>query len=713
MTTSYPTPTAPFAVQRPASPAQVRVLRLLLLIALGFALLGQSRFDEGRPYPTEGISAFASSGIALYVVAIAAFTLAVVQANRLRRNPVEENRRPARRSSGLGSIFSFKTAQELTAQTLQALRQHPRRSGALLLAGLLTIVLLNLLSAEPPLTNYTLPFILWLSAIGLYVRTTVFPLRSAPKSGAPWWKTDWPTAAALLAITLATFVLRVWHIESIPPTLAGDEGTFGLESIKTITGEINNPFTTGWLSVPTLSFFFNSLSIRLFGQTMFALRLPWALIGTITIPIAFQLTRRLAGRTLGLMTALLLATYHFHIHYSRLGVNNISDPLLIALVLLLFYRAVDRRSRLDWALCGVAIGAAQYFYFGARFAVILVGVLLAYLSLRDGARFWREQGRGILILIGAAIIAGAPMIQYAIRYPLDYNARVNQIGVIQSGWLDNEQIVRNEGAFPILIDQLQRAALAFNAYPDRTGWYGLPQPLFDFVTGILFLLGLGYATLRLDDRRLFPMVAWWWGAMILGGALTESPPSSMRLITLALPAVFFVGLALVKLGHILQHAWRSWTPQQLAPYGAAVVLIISWASAKWYFSDFTPLRVYGTFNAVVATEMATYAHTKLGADWRMYFFGAPRMYHDFGTIPYIAPEVEATDVIDPLVAPPDASLVQPDKNAAFIFLPERRAELQFVQQTFPGGALEEIPSFWEGDPNPLFIVYRVLRPAAQ
>jgi hypothetical protein len=68
-------------------------------------------------------------------------------------------------------------------------------------------------------------------------------------------------------------------------------------------------------------------------------------------------------------------------------------------------------------------------------------------------------------------------------------------------------------------------------------------------------------------------------------------------------------------------------------------------------------------------------------------------------------------VREPLVAPPDPSLASPDKHAAFVFLPERRAELDLVRQTFPDGVLEEIPSFWEKDPFPFFSVYRVMRGA--
>ncbi len=684
-------------VRTAATPLARRRTLALLVASLLLGAIGQLLFDRGRPYAPEGsLSPNVSAGIVFYLLAIGAFSLAVVWTDR-------SESAPAARARSVEPPLAVGSLPAWVSQAIRSAQRQPRRVVTLLLVAALTLILLDTLRAEPQLPVYTLPFLLWLGAIGLFIRTVV-PLRARERPiEAPWWRTHRPALVALIATVLAAFALRVAQVDQIPPNLSGDEGTFGLESIKTITGDMRNPFTTGWLSVPTLSFFFNSLSLRLFDPTVFALRLPWALVGTLTVVVVFQLARRLAGLKMGLMTAALLATYHFHIHYSRLGMNNAADPFLMALVLLLLYRAIDRRSLLDWALCGVAVGLAQYFYFGARFAVFAVAGLTLYMLVRDGVRFWREQRRGMAVMLGAAIITAAPMIQYAIRFPNDFNARVNQIGIFQSGWLTLAQQVRGQGVAPILIDQIQRATLAFNAYPDRTSWYGSPLPLLDSAAGVLFLLGLGYATLRPGDRRLFPMVVWWWGATILGGAFTESPPSSQRLITLAPPAVFFVALALLKIGQIVRRVWSTWPPKAISAGLAAAVLALSLASVNWYFVDFTPLRLYGGFNAVVASELAGYWRNSLGPDWRIYLFGAPRLFTDFGSIAYIAPDLDGVDVVEPLAAPPDPGLAQPDKDAAFVFLPERRAELEWVRQTYPGGQLEDIPS----EQNPLFSVYRV------
>lgn len=678
---SLPPATHPWPPQR-GGEARPRLGLLLLVVgALVLAALGQFYFLK-RP-------TFFWDGVVLYLLAILAFVLAGARAER-------PHPRAAREAD-----------TRLWDEIVVGARRAPWRLVALLLAVTLTVGLLRLLRIEPQLPNYNQAVAFWLGATGFYILAVAPPHRRPRLDLGLWWEINRRIAVVVAVVVVVALGLRVWQLGSIPPTLGGDEGSQGLEALKILKGEIRNPFTTGWLSVPTLSFYFNAPTIGLLGNTIFGLRLPWALVGTTTVLVVFWLVTRLKGLTLGLMTATLLATYHYHIHFSRLGSNQVADPFFVALALLFLYRARDRRSPLDWAFCGVVAGLAQYFYAGARFTAVIIAALTVSFFVRDGMRFWREQRQGVLTMLGAAVIVAAPVIQYAIRFPNDYNARINQVGIIQSGWLAREQAVRNQGALPILLDQTRRAALAFNFYPDRTVWYGSPKPLFDFATGALFLLGLGYATLRLDDRRLFPMVVWWWGAMFLGGALTESPPSSQRLITLAPPAVFFVALALLRIGQIAQRAWGERDLDRLTPYLGAAVLALSLASVKWYFLDYTPLRVYGGYNGVVATALGKYARDVLGPESRIYFFGPPRMYVGFGSIPYLAPEVEGVDIHQPLAAPPDRGLVVPDKDAAFVFLPERRGELELVRQAFPGGAVEEIPSPPGGDP--LFIVYRVPR----
>ncbi|MDQ4076996.1 MAG: glycosyltransferase family 39 protein [Chloroflexota bacterium] len=563
---------------------------------------------------------------------------------------------------------------------------------------MLTLLLLRALAALQPPVNYDGAVLLWLAAIVSFLLAVAPPVSRPREEWSLWWEVHRNVLLILGAIVLVAFALRVSHIGTIPATVGGDEGSQGLEALRVISGEIRNPFTTGWLGVPSMSFFYNSITIRLLGPTITALRLPWAIVGGITVLTTFWLVTRLRGLTLGLMTAALLATYHYHIHFSRLGSNQIADPFFVSLALLFLYRARDRNSPLDWAMVGITVGLAQYFYAGARLTMVVVGLCLLHFfwTSRERWEVLRDLVGGALTMVGAAVITAAPMIHYAIRFPNDYNARLNQVGWIQSGIFAAE--VESKGLLTALWDQFHRAFLAFNVYPDRTPWYGSPEPLMDGMWGTLFMLGLLYTTFRLftprGDRRLFPLVIWWWSGMILGGVLTESPPSTQRLIVLAPPACFFIAVILLRVGQHWQEAFGDHRPRELAALLTIVILGLSASSIHWYFGEFTPMRCnsgstcYGSLNGEIATSLGKYLAREMESEQQVVMLGPPQIYVGFGTIPYLEPRAsEGIDVHEPLSSPPtsDSLGLEPDKRPLFVATPARRDELLLAEEAFPGG----------------------------
>jgi len=561
------------------------------------------------------------------------------------------------------------------------------RDWGIAVSAFLTLYVLGQIPRLAATDNYTLVTVSWLAAAGFYL-FGVSPQQLAWPNWHRIWATHKPIILAVLGLVVVAFLLRVWQVGTVPKTLNGDEASQGLEAIRVINGDLRNPFGTGWLGVPSMSFFFNSLSIRFLGRTVLALRLPWVLIGTATVLTTFLFVRQLKGNRWGFVAAALVATYHYHIHYSRLGSNQVADPFFLVTSLWLLYRGLDKKSTLSFALSGMVCGLAFYFYAGARLTPLVILATVGYLFLREPRAFWRAHGINLLIMVGAFLVVFAPMGQYAIQYPQDFNARINMVGIIQSGWLAQEVAAGQRTLLAILWDQFQRAFLAFNFYPDRTVWYGLAQPLLDPFFGTLFLVGLGFGTLRLlgknADTRMAPMVAWWWGGMILGGMLTESPPSSQRLITLSVPACFFITLSLWELVRLGQPLFNQrWGRLVLF----AGVLIFSVTSIYNYFGVFIPQRTYGGPHALLATEIAPRLN-ELKEDNRFYFVGAPFMYWGFGTIPYLVADADGVDLHEPVTVENLTQAVSSDVGAVFIVLPARGFELVTIEETFPDGQLE-------------------------
>ena len=54
--------------------------------------------------------------------------------------------------------------------------------------------------------------------------------------------------------------------------------------------------------------------------------------------------------------------FHFHIHFSRIGLNNIWDPLVMVLVWGLLWMGWQENDRRAFGLAGLTLGAGFYLY---------------------------------------------------------------------------------------------------------------------------------------------------------------------------------------------------------------------------------------------------------------------------------------------------------------------------------------------------------------
>ncbi|MGE5601988.1 MAG: ArnT family glycosyltransferase [Nitrososphaerales archaeon] len=642
---------------------------LLLLGALGFAIVGQFYFAK-RPNNFW-------DGVVFYTAAVACMLLLTRDAP----GTTEAVEAPARRRAVEEWVRIGLAVAGAVLATITVLRLNkPQDSYGPIFWGWLLSIVLVLLAALPP----------W-SELRAAVCDFFLSLRT--------WE-----VLFVLGILAAAFALRAWRIDGVPWTVGGDEGSQGLWARDVLAGKLPDMFGLGWLSVPNMSFYWQAAWFRLFGDNVVGLRMPWAVIGAGTVLGTYLLVRRLFDRWLAVLTAALLATYHFHIHYSRLGSNQIADPFFTVWALYFVVIGVQSRRTWPWAVSGVIAGLAFYFYAGSRQAPIILVAVLAWIAVTDFDTL-AERGRAMLAMLGTFLVTAGPMALVAIQSPDDFNARLNQVGIFQSGLIDRIAEATGKTRLEVLLEQIRQAFSAFNWSKDRVAWYGPGIPLLQFGASIFFVLGAALSISRLRQWRYALFVIWFVLVVGMGGALTENPPSSQRLVSSAVPVAFFMAVALVELGRTVQSLAHM---PRVARYGLAGVaaILISIASINFYFGAYQQSWAYGSFNAEVATRLGYYLRD-LGPAYKEYFFGAPRMWADFGSIPFIARGVEIYDV-QQAFAGPALDFVDPTHKPVFVFLPERIHELDAVRQLMPGGTVDEvhrIPGDWE---QPLlFTAYRL------
>ncbi len=373
-----------------------------------------------------------------------------------------------------------------------ALREHGRIY--LIAAAILSAVVGIFAEANP--SAYLPALAGWALSMALFVRAWRGPIVSHLP------RTEAAVMAGLFGLALA---LRVVALETALPVLGGDEANFAVQGLTAARGQPYHIFGTGWLSHPLAYSLAQGIFIKLMGPTVAAARLPSAIFGALAIPALYGLARSLYGRRVGVCAALILAGMGVHLHFSRLGMNNIVDPTLLIAALW-----AARRER--WALAGVLLGAAQLFYPAARLAPVIALAALI---------FWRAGWRAAAITGAGMLIAAWPATWHLVANGLPLTTRLADVGL----------------AGPVDIGaQIWRAAFAYVQVPDTisdasAAFYGGTAPLVGYAAAVPFLLGLGAARFRRGGLLIF----WIGAAALFGGVLLRDPPAYSRYV-IALPA---------------------------------------------------------------------------------------------------------------------------------------------------------------------------------
>ena len=544
-------------------------------------------------------------------------------------------------------------------------------------------------------------FALWCVALFTYL-VAFLPIRAERAVARPAFP-----SLTIVAIVAAAFVIRTWDLPGIPWSLGGDEASQGIEARKFLAGSRSDVFGVGWYSMPNLSFVWPAIWLGAVSDDTLGLRLSWAVIGTLTLPGFYWLAQRLFDRETALVSTVLLAGYHYHVHYSRLGSSQIGDGFFATWTLYLTVTAIERSSRVRWAAAGIVAGLGFHSYAGSRqAALLLLGAILAF-AIADRERL-RGQFAHWLAAIGGFAIAAGPIVWLAVRSPQHFERRVSEVGIFQSGWLVNEAATTGRSVASLLAQQFERAFLSYNFHPDRVAWYGIPTPLMDFSWSVLLGIGLFLCVARLVDWRAAIPLGWFLSVLALGGALTENPPSSQRLVGSALPAVMLVAVAL----RFLASELTSWLPRGVALRraltGVASAVLVA-GSLHFYFVTYQRSRTYGWNNTEFATRLGTDLRD-LGPGWTEYFHGAPRMFASFPTTAFLAPETRLVDVSEPTSGLPRG--FDGSRDNVFVFLPERARELAAIRRALPSGELDVVGRVGTIGGEPFFLAYRVPRGAA-
>ena len=371
-------------------------------------------------------------------------------------------------------------------------------------------------------------------------------------------------------IIIAAF-FRLYNITppagGLPPGLYPDEamnGNNALEALSTAPSaggfKIFYPENNGREGL-----FINiqAISIALFGNFPWALRIVSALFGILTVLGIYFLSKELfAGRLspnkIALLSSFFIAVSFWHINFSRIGFRAIMAPFFLTwgvYFLLTSLNKININSKIQEEfknqisnlkntnqnlkiilfsiIGGIFYGLGFHSYIAYRATPLLILIIIALYWFQN--KDWQIRKKILLVASGyalVAIIVAAPLGLYFLKNPQDFMGRTTQVSIFNS-----ETPLKDLG-----INILKTAGM-FNFRGDYNWRHNIAgRPLLFWPIGILFIIGVIISIRRLSSESII-LFSWLIIAALPIVVSNEGLPHALRAIIMIPPVFILAGFS--------------------------------------------------------------------------------------------------------------------------------------------------------------------------
>ncbi|MEA2008265.1 MAG: glycosyltransferase family 39 protein, partial [Chloroflexota bacterium] len=542
----------------------------------------------------------------------------------------------------------------------------------LVLSILATVLASSAAGYEARMNNGVVAVMAWLASIGLALSGG---WQSIPKK-----KISKRTTITVGLLVLGAFLIRVVNVSHIPIILSGDEGSAGLSAVDFVAGRTNNIFRLGWYSFPSFYFYIQSLSISLFGQTIWALRITSVIAGALTVGAVYLMAKAMFGERVALFSAIFLAALHYHNNFSRIGLNNVWDGLWFVVILGLIWYGWEKEHRVVFLFGGLSLGIAQYFYVSVRALFGFIPIWILLVGIFNRPKFKRNF-LSLLLMGLMTLVTFFPLARFFTHHPNDFFAPIARVSILGS-WMDNEIRLTEKFPWQIVLKQLKLSFLGYTHMSLRH-WYKPEVPILRSLPAALFFLGIAALLQKLRETSAY-LLAMWLIIMGIMGGLSVEAPAAQRYMAVAPALAISVGLGLSALSTELSKVWKA-RAKLISVLAVLTIVLVSADELRFYFLEYTPRSDFGGDNGMVAQRLADYLQDK-PSGYQVIFFGPSRMgYDSIRSLPYLAPHIIGITYNEPW-GEDDIPKLTGD-YLAFVFLPEHQSELEAVQVDYPLGKL--------------------------
>lgn len=350
-----------------------------------------------------------------------------------------------------------------------------------------------------------------------------------------WKRHHW----VLLGIVVLAGAIRFWNLEhtifKFVDELLIVHGVLWIEqhdSLKILLPQAN-PFTD---VLSYVQFWVR----QIMGTGLTPLRVTVGMIGLAGIIGIYALMRQMYSVRIALLSAFLVAVMPAHIHFSRIGLNNLTSGMIATWCFCYMLRAIGDANARDFAIAGVLLGLTHYFYEAGRLFFTPFFVLWLIWIVLFNRQFQRPSRKHLAILIFCFMVVAAPFYITLISHGHPITQRLEQTRA--------PQFILAERLTEFLLDNqighLGAPIARYVQYPPSDSFY---QTTTAFVLPNLvpfFLLGLGILFWRLSTKR-GALLFWWTIGIAIANSFILIEFSS---ISTRHAPVYLILMAIVALG---------------------------------------------------------------------------------------------------------------------------------------------------------------------
>ncbi len=389
--------------------------------------------------------------------------------------------------------------------------------------------------------------------------------------------------AVVLGLTLLGLLFRGYALTEHPPAFDG-EMTSAMVGGYTGFGIRNYMRTEFWgTSTGVFQVLTHYALYRLFGASIFTIRLAAVFWGILAIPLFYWLARRIAGRVAAIIATVLFITAPEQLFWSRTDNTHFAPVAVLAIVTAHLSLSMQERLAPRAVLVAALWMPFCRYSYTPSYVLFTLPLLLAIHAAIFVRGAFRKLRYAAPILLGGLLLWVFSLSVVAFALQPEQGWRFVNPAVVQGGAAWRHAIPQDAGPLEVLREQGARVTrnagyvLAGMTYHAKytTHWYGrytfARNTMISAGLAVLCALGLGYLLGQLQERRAALLLIWI-AIGLLPGCMSDEPEA--RRISVIFPAFpIVVGVFVAASVQLAREAAGRWVARAtIAALGGATIL---------------------------------------------------------------------------------------------------------------------------------------------